>query len=93
MPSLQKYFIELNLNMKETFNAYMRSVGKDPNFVWKQIEDSIKTVYYTKEEQMLRLTASYPSTRFLNIVIKLSFYKKEINSIGISLKWFASTSL
>ena len=64
MPSLRKYFIDLNLNMKETFNAYLRSLGKDPNFVWKQIEDSIKTVYYAKEEQMLKLTENFETTRF-----------------------------
>ena len=63
MPSLRKYFIDLNLNMFETFNAYLRSLGKDPTFVWNQIEDSIRTVYFTKEEQMLRLTANYKTTR------------------------------
>ena len=65
MPSLQKYFIDLNLNMKETFNSYLKTIGKDPNLVWNQIEDSIRTVYLTKEEQMLRLTAHFKTTRFL----------------------------
>lgn len=63
MPSLKKYFNDLNLNMKETLNAYVRSLGKDPKLIWKQIEESIKTVYISKEEQMLRISSNFPSTR------------------------------
>ncbi|CAG2118952.1 unnamed protein product, partial [Medioppia subpectinata] len=73
MPSLRKYFIDLNLNMKESFNAYLRSLGKDPNFVWKQIEDSIKTVYYAKEEQMLRLTDTFETTRHFFEMVRFDF--------------------
>ncbi|XP_054169103.1 probable tubulin polyglutamylase ttll-15 [Oppia nitens] len=73
MPSLRKYFIDLNMNMKESFNGYLRSLKKDPTFVWKQIEDSIKTVYYTKEEQMLQLTAAFLSTRHFFELVRFDF--------------------
>lgn len=62
MPSLQKAFISLNSNMKETFNSYLRSLGKDPRFVWRQIEDAISTVYIEKEDLMMKLT----NTMFTN---------------------------
>jgi len=63
MPSLKKYFIGLNLNMKQTLNSYLRELGKDPTKIWKQMEDSIKTVYYTTEEQMLRVSGNHKSSR------------------------------
>jgi hypothetical protein len=78
MPSLKKYFIDLDLNMKHTLNSYLRSIGKDPTNIWKQMEDSIKTVYYTKEKQMLRITANHKSTRFSTLDLSQNLKLKNI---------------
>lgn len=87
----------MNLNMKHTLNSYLRSIGKDPTDIWKQMEDSIKTVYYTKEEQMLRITANHKSTRFtaLDLSQSQNLKLKNFNQFfkGISSKWFALISL
>lgn len=52
------------MNMKMSLNAYIREkLKKDPNAIWSQIEESIKTIYFMKEEQMYKLAGAYPSTR------------------------------
>ena len=65
MPSLVPYFVRLKLNYKQTFNAYIRQkLNKDPGPVWRAMEESIKTIYYKKEEQLAKITESmYPERK------------------------------
>ena len=56
MPSLKKYFVDLNYNMKQTLNLYLASIGKKPEEMWKKIENAISNVYIEKEEMMTKLT-------------------------------------
>lgn len=64
MPSLRRYFLQAGLNAKQTLNAYIRqTLGKDPNEMWAAIEESIKTIYYVKEEQIYKIAGAYQQTR------------------------------
>lgn len=63
MPSLSKYFSELNFNMKQTLNIYLRSIGKDPQVIWNKMEEAISNVYREKEAPMGRLsTMAFPKS-------------------------------
>lgn len=53
---LKRYYVDANMNMKEAINAYMRYKDLDPDKMWTQIEQSIKSVYIAKEQQMDRLS-------------------------------------
>lgn len=52
MPSLEKYYKDAGFNMKESLNLYLTSIGKDPQKIWRQIEESISSVLIAKERQM-----------------------------------------
>ena len=56
IPDLKRYYVDANMNMKEALNAYLRYKKLDPDKMWNQIEQSIKSVYIAKEKQMDRLT-------------------------------------
>ena len=37
VPSLKRYYRDMGFGMKESFNAYLRSIGKDPRHLWLQV--------------------------------------------------------
>jgi tubulin monoglycylase TTLL15 len=49
VPSLSRYYNALGYGMKESFDAYVRTQGKDPQIIWNQVEDAIRTAILTKE--------------------------------------------
>lgn len=64
MPSLQPYFLGLKMNMKQSLNAYLHyRLGKEASGLWREMEESIRTIYYMMEEKMTQLTQMYPSKR------------------------------
>ncbi|KAJ6225163.1 hypothetical protein RDWZM_003708 [Blomia tropicalis] len=74
MPSLKPYFIDLNMNTKQSFNGYIRNVlGKDPATIWSQMEESIKTIFYTKQDQMIKYTEMFPSGRNFFEMVRFDF--------------------
>ena len=42
VPTLARLFSDLGFTFKETFNAHIRSLGKDPQKLWNEIEDVIR---------------------------------------------------
>ena len=90
MPSLKKYFLDLNHNMKQTLNLYLTSIGKDPQKIWKKMEDAISNVYIEKEKQMYKLTKErFSTTRYFKIILKTN----QINLVIFSLIYFLDTFL
>lgn len=59
VPGLKSYYNTLGFGMKESLNAYIRSENKDPNVIWDQIEDSIRTVFLNKEELLINSANRY----------------------------------
>ena len=69
IPSLAKYFIGQNMNFKQAFNNYIRfDMKKDPEAMWAKIEESIRTIYFMKEQQIAQFTTSYPARHFFEMV-------------------------
>ncbi|RWS05853.1 tubulin polyglutamylase TTLL4-like protein, partial [Dinothrombium tinctorium] len=102
MPSLRKYFVDLNMNMKQSFEAYMRSIGKDAELVWRQIDESITSVYVAKETQMSHLSLAFNTTRHFFELVRfdylidenLNVYLMEVNmSPNLSSLHFAPNKL
>lgn len=82
MPSLKPYFIDLNMNTKQSFNGYIRNVlGKDPATIWSQMEESIKTIFYTKQDQMIKYTEMFPSGRF-DLLFIIRKYNDKLNVLN-----------
>nr|CAD7569829.1 unnamed protein product [Timema californicum] len=59
IPSLQKYYVDLGFSMKESFDAFVRSKGKDPLNVWKQVEDAIRLICLKKESLLIESASHY----------------------------------
>lgn len=55
VPSLKKLYTELGFSMRESFDAYVRSQGKDPQVMWEKIEDALRNVILNKEESIINI--------------------------------------
>lgn len=74
IPSLARYYTDLNMNMKASLNAYIRlELDRDPQPIWTAIEESIKTIFYVKEEEMLRLANVYQNMRNFFELVRFDF--------------------
>ncbi|OTF82091.1 tubulin polyglutamylase TTLL4-like protein [Euroglyphus maynei] len=74
IPSLDHYYTDLNMNMKSSLNAYIRlKLDRDPQPIWTSMEESIKTIFYMKEEEMLRLANVYPNMRNFFELVRFDF--------------------
>ena len=47
---MAKYYSDLGYSFKETLNAHVRSLGKDPDMIWSAAYDTIRAVYKAKQE-------------------------------------------
>lgn len=73
--------------MKESLNVYLKSIGKDPSKIWRQIEESISSVLIAKEAQMFGLmNAMHLDSRYVQQVITVSKLILSINFCGFTFK-------
>lgn len=49
IPSLSRYYNTLGFGMKSSFDAYLKVKGRDPQKIWDQVEDAIRTAVLEKE--------------------------------------------
>lgn len=77
IPSLKPYFKDTNLNMKESLNAYLRDIGKDPDSMWKKIEGVISDVYIAKAPHISKLTSIVGSPRHFFEMVRFDFVVDE----------------
>ncbi|KAI1302332.1 Tubulin polyglutamylase TTLL6 [Halotydeus destructor] len=77
IPSIRKYFVDSNMNMKRAFDAYMRSVGKDVDGMWSRIEDSIRSVYLAKHGVMDKVVHAYGNNRNFFEMVRFDFVVDE----------------
>lgn len=45
--------------MKESLNAFLRDKGQNPDKIWDQIEDSIRTIVLAKEHLLVDIVNRY----------------------------------
>jgi tubulin monoglycylase TTLL15 len=65
VPSLKKYYSGLGFGMKGAFDAYLLSQDRDPNVVWDQVEDAIRTAILAKEGLIADSVGLFVSFLFL----------------------------
>lgn len=53
IPSLAKPYTELGYGMKDVFDGYLRSKGRDPDHIWRQVEDAIRLAVLSKERHIV----------------------------------------
>ena len=61
VPSLKDYYLQLGFSMKDTFDAYVRFKGQDPQKMWNNVFEAIKDVTLKKEKQIKLITKRYGS--------------------------------
>ncbi|XP_012255220.2 probable tubulin polyglutamylase ttll-15 [Athalia rosae] len=49
VPSLTNYYVNLGFSMKDSFDSYVRSQGKDPQKVWDNVNEAIREITLNKE--------------------------------------------
>ncbi|GAB6022539.1 hypothetical protein CHUAL_006644 [Chamberlinius hualienensis] len=73
IPSLKYYYQVMGYTMKESFNAYFSSKGKNPKLVWNQIEEAIRQVLFEKEQYLISLSKQYKSSRHFYEMVRFDF--------------------
>lgn len=79
VPALEKYFNTLGFGMKESFDAYVRSQGKDPSVVWEKAEDAIRSVILDNEPKMIPFVSILFKLNVLNLQFFVSAKKLSIS--------------
>ncbi|XP_050514072.1 probable tubulin polyglutamylase ttll-15 isoform X1 [Diabrotica virgifera virgifera] len=77
IPALDYYYNELGFGMRDSLNAYLKSLGKDPSTIWKQIEDAIRTVVLAKEAAIVDVLQRYTSKRNFFELMRFDFLVDE----------------
>lgn len=62
VPSLKPFYTKYGSGMKSSFDAWLKSQGKDASVVWDSVSDAIRTVFYAKESLFIQAGKSYPKT-------------------------------
>lgn len=60
VPDLEKYYNDLGFGMRDSFDAWYASKGKSPESVWAQVEAAIRTIYLSKEENLMESMKRFP---------------------------------
>ncbi|KAG4068324.1 hypothetical protein HA402_007844 [Bradysia odoriphaga] len=61
VPSLAQYYTGLGFGMKDSFDAYMNSKGRDTENIWIQVEDAIRTAILAKEKYIADILKQFKS--------------------------------
>jgi hypothetical protein len=69
MPSLKRYHVNMTYTFKESLNAHIRQLGRDPNPMWAQIHDTIRQVFRAKIGDIRLLSEKYKYSWFVKFGI------------------------
>lgn len=80
VPALAPYFEKrLGFGYKDAFEVYLRSKGRDPNVIWRNVEDAIRDAILSKEKYL----ADYVSLSVFRIEIRFSTeFRSSSNNIA-----------
>ncbi|XP_014212428.1 tubulin polyglutamylase TTLL6 [Copidosoma floridanum] len=73
VPSLKSYYTKLGLSMKESFDSYVRSRGKDPQRMWEDCYEAINDVVLRKEAQIREVARRFGSGRNFFELVRFDF--------------------
>ncbi|KAI8514932.1 Tubulin-tyrosine ligase [Branchiostoma belcheri] len=77
MPSLKDTYNRLQYSHKDTWNHYVRSIGKDPSGVWRDIKTSLREVYLAREPLFVEQLQQYKSSRNFFELVRFDFVVDE----------------
>ncbi|KAJ8719449.1 hypothetical protein PYW08_011624 [Mythimna loreyi] len=61
VPSLKYSYTTLGNSMKEAFEIYVRSKGKDPSNIWKDVQKAVAEIFLMKESLIIDKVKQYKS--------------------------------
>lgn len=73
VPSLKQYYTQLGFSMKESFDSYVRSTGKDPQKMWHDCFEAIRSVVLQKEPQIRDVLKRFKSSRNFFELVRFDF--------------------
>lgn len=73
VPSLSQYYNKQKHGMRDSFNLYMKSQGRNPERIWTQIEESIRLMMYDKEKQLVDVLKRYKDKRNFFELMRIDF--------------------
>ncbi|XP_059478150.1 probable tubulin polyglutamylase ttll-15 [Neocloeon triangulifer] len=76
VPALQKY-AGLSFGFKESFDAYLSSIGKNPDVIWNQVDKAIASVYLSREKDFANLLSRYKNRRNFFEMVRFDFIVDE----------------
>uniref|UniRef100_A0A182NCV4 Uncharacterized protein n=1 Tax=Anopheles dirus TaxID=7168 RepID=A0A182NCV4_9DIPT len=63
VPSLNQFYNKYGFGMRDSFDAYIRSTGRNPSTIWEQVEDAIRLLILKKEPSLTALLSRYANRR------------------------------
>lgn len=73
VPSLKNYYTKLGFSMKDSFDAYVRSQGQDPERMWNDAFEAIKQVTLKKESQIKEIVKRFGKGRNFFELVRFDF--------------------
>jgi len=73
VPSLKRYYKDMGFGMKQSFNAYLKSINKNGDEVWQQVDEALRSLLLSRETALLTATSKYPSSRNFFEMIRVDF--------------------
>jgi len=77
IPSFSKYMTSMGFSFTDTLNAYVRSIGKDPDQMWKDMYDTITEVYLKHEDLFIKAISHYPHKEAFFEMVRFDFVLDE----------------
>ena len=73
VPSLKHYYTKLKFSMKDSFDAYLRSQGKDPTKVWHGVHEAIREITLLKESHIKEAVERFGKGRGFFELVRFDF--------------------
>ncbi|KAF7991959.1 hypothetical protein HCN44_010760 [Aphidius gifuensis] len=77
VPSLKKYYVDYGFSMKETFDAYAKTKGQNPDKIWNNVYQAITSIVLDKEKKIAEFYNNYPSKRNFFEMVRFDFILDE----------------
>lgn len=77
MESLKEFHSTLGFSMRDSLDAHLRSVGKDPSVIWDQIHDSITEILLLKENLLVEVLKRFKHHRSFFELMRFDFIVDE----------------
>lgn len=77
MPSLLKYFTDMEYSFTESFNMYLRSKGLNYKKVWQDLKSCVAAVALDKEQNFIQILHKYRSSRNFFEMMRFDFVLDE----------------